>query len=107
MFQDLIPPTPSYLSVHVDTFIFEVSKIDDLSLTVTYELYMDLTWKETRIVINQTSDMWGPHDSFMGSTNFVKNMWLPDIQVKHYHLRIYFQTCSAGAKIMLGIMVLE
>ena len=80
LLQDLIPPTPAALAVHVDTFIFEVSKIDDISLTMTFELYMDLTWQETRLVINETSPMWGPDDSYMGSTNFVKSMWLPDIQ---------------------------
>ena len=58
-----------------------MSKIDDISLTMTFELYMDLMWEESRIIINQTSPHWGPDGSFMGSTNFVPKMWLPDIQI--------------------------
>ena len=58
-----------------------MSKIDDISLTMTFELYMDLMWEESRIIINETSPFWGPDGSFMGSTNFVPKMWLPDIQI--------------------------
>ena len=49
-FQDLIPPMISNLSlhVHVETYIFEVSRIDDKALTMTFELYMDFLWEETR-----------------------------------------------------------
>ena len=62
-------------------FQFQVSKIDDISLTMTFELYMDLMWEESRLIINETSPYWGPDGSFMGSTNFVPKMWLPDIQI--------------------------
>ena len=48
---------------------------------MTFELYMDLMWEESRIIINETSPFWGPDGSFMGSTNFVPKMWLPDIQI--------------------------
>ncbi|XP_023323769.1 gamma-aminobutyric acid receptor subunit gamma-4 isoform X2 [Eurytemora carolleeae] len=80
--KDVIPPTPDGpLEVFVDIFIFEVSKINDIALTMTFELYFDLMWEESRFVINQTSDKWGKDGSFMGSTNFVKSLWLPDIQI--------------------------
>ena len=36
------------LHVHVETYIFEVSRIDDKALTMTFELYMDFMWEETR-----------------------------------------------------------
>ena len=52
-----------------------------MTLTVTFELYMDLMWKESRLLINQTSPRWGSDGNFMGSTNFVPEMWLPDIQI--------------------------
>ena len=48
---------------------------------MTFELYMDLMWEESRLIINKTSPYWGPDGSFMGSTNFVPKMWLPDIQI--------------------------
>ena len=48
---------------------------------MTFELYMDLMWEESRIIINETSPFWGGDGSFMGSTNFVPKMWLPDIQI--------------------------
>ena len=97
-FQDLIPPQNESLQVNVETFIFEISKIgewlkfkpvklilhppqDDISLTMTFELYLDLTWRETRIIINDTHPAWGASDAVMGSTNFIPHMWLPDIQV--------------------------
>ena len=66
---------------HHSIFNFQVSKIDDISLTMTFELYMDLMWEESRLIINETSPYWGPDGSFMGSTNFVPKMWLPDIQI--------------------------
>ena len=47
---------------------------------MTFELYFDLTWNESRLVINETSPEWGP-EGVMGSTNFVQNLWLPDIQI--------------------------
>ena len=62
-------------------FLWKVSKIDDIALTMTFELYMDLMWEESRIIINETSPYWGGDGSFMGSTNFVPKMWLPDIQI--------------------------
>ena len=65
----------------METYIFEVSKIDDQALTMTFELYMDLMWEESRIIINETSPGWGSSGTFMGSTNFVPQMWLPDIQI--------------------------
>jgi len=79
--KDLIPPQNDSLHVHVETFIFEISKIDDLALTMTFELYLDLTWQESRLIINDTHPAWEPSGSFMGSTNFVPQMWLPDIQI--------------------------
>ena len=39
------------LHVHVETYIFEVSRIDDMALTMTFELYMDFMWEETRFKI--------------------------------------------------------
>ena len=47
------------LEIFVDIFIFEVSKINDIELTMTFELYFDLMWEENRFVINKTSDKWG------------------------------------------------
>ena len=48
---------------------------------MTFELYMDFMWEEARITVNQNSTGWGPAGHFMASTNFLKEMWLPDIQV--------------------------
>lgn len=79
--KDLIPDTNGPLDIFVDIFIFEVSKINDLELTMTFELYFDLMWEESRFVVNETSEKWGQDGSFMGSTNFVKSLWLPDIQI--------------------------
>ena len=36
-----------------------MSKINDIALTMTFELYFDLMWEESRFVINTTSDKWG------------------------------------------------
>jgi len=66
----------------VETYIFEVSRIDDMALTMTFELYMDFMWEETRILINNNSAGWGHAGHFMASTNYLAEMWLPDIQVK-------------------------
>ena len=79
--KDIVPPTGGEpLHINVDIWVFEVSKIDDIALAMTFELYFDLTWKETRLIINETSEEWGPA-GVMGSTNFVQSMWLPDIQI--------------------------
>ena len=59
LFQDLIPPTEGPLDVFVDIFIFEVSKINDIELTMTFELYFDLSWTESRFSINESSTKWG------------------------------------------------
>merc|ERR1719474_894648 len=48
---------------------------------MTFELYLDLTWQESRLIINDTHPAWEPSGTFMGSTNFVPQMWLPDIQI--------------------------
>ena len=59
-----------------------MSRINDIALSMTFELYFDLTWKESRLLINETSPEWiEGGDTVMGSTNFVKDMWLPDIQI--------------------------
>ena len=58
----------------------QVSRIDDIALSMTFELYFDLTWKETRLIVEEESPEWGP-EGVMGSTNFVSSMWLPDIQI--------------------------
>ena len=58
-----------------------MSKIDDIALSMTFELYFDLTWTESRLIINDSAPEWAPDGSVMGSTNFVKSMWLPDIQI--------------------------
>ena len=55
----MIPTTDGPLEIFVDIFIFEVSKINDIELTMTFELYFDLMWEEKRFVINETSDKWG------------------------------------------------
>jgi hypothetical protein len=38
-------------------------------------------WEESRIIINHTLPSWGSAGNFMGSTNFIPEMWLPDIQI--------------------------
>ena len=48
---------------------------------MTFELYFDLTWNESRMLINETATEWDIGDSVMGSTNFIKSLWLPDIQL--------------------------
>ena len=55
----MIPTTDGPLEIFVDIFIFEVSKINDIELTMTFELYFDLMWEEQRFVINETSEKWG------------------------------------------------
>jgi len=72
--------THSYLSLSLTTW--EIQYISSVfQLSMTFELYFDLTWNESRFVINETSPDWGPDGSFMGSTNFIKSLWLPDIQI--------------------------
>lgn len=79
--KDIVPPTGGQpLNISVDIWVFEVSKIDDIALSMTFELYFDLRWKETRLIIDGESEEWGP-DGVMGSTNFIRSMWLPDIQI--------------------------
>eukprot|EP00094_Tigriopus_californicus_P002620 TCALIF_02532-PA protein Name:"Similar to GABRG2 Gamma-aminobutyric acid receptor subunit gamma-2 (Gallus gallus)" AED:0.06 eAED:0.06 QI:0/0.66/0.25/0.75/1/0.75/4/0/253 len=78
--KDIVPPTDGPLYINVDIWVFEVSKIDDISLSMTFELYFDLTWKETRLNINESSEEWSDK-GVMGSTNFVQSIWLPDIQI--------------------------
>ena len=49
---------------------------------MTFELYFDVLWKETRMVINDSATEWEFNaESVMGSTNFLKSFWLPDIQI--------------------------
>ena len=49
---------------------------------MTFELYFDVLWKETRMVINDSASEWEFNaESVMGSTNFLKSFWLPDIQI--------------------------
>ena len=50
---------------------------------MTFELYFDLRWTESRLVINEMAEEWDIDGSVMGSTNFVKSMWLPDIQIQN------------------------
>ena len=80
-----------------DKFDVEVSRIDDKALTMTFELYMDFKWEEPReecrmrrsvsdlniyrIMVNPQSPHWDGAGHFMASTNFLDQMWLPDIQV--------------------------
>ena len=79
--RDKIPLAGGPLDVQVDIFVFEVSKIDDLALSMTFELYFDLRWIESRLVINHSSPEWGPDGQYMGSTNYATDLWLPDIQI--------------------------
>lgn len=58
-----------------------MSKIDDISLSMTFELYFDLKWNESRLLINETAPEWEYDGSVMGSANFIKSMWVPDIQI--------------------------
>ena len=58
-----------------------MSRIDDIALAMTFELYFDLTWNESRLLINESAPEWDFDKSVMGSTNFIKSMWLPDIQI--------------------------
>ena len=37
----------------------QVSKINDIELTMTFELYFDLSWTESRFLINESSTKWG------------------------------------------------
>ena len=48
---------------------------------MTFELYFDLTWNESRMLINESATEWEFDGSVMGSTNFINSMWLPDIQI--------------------------
>ena len=51
-------------SIHI---YFQVSKIDDISLTMTFELYMDLMWEESRwAVIGGEQVTWPWSSSLIG-----------------------------------------
>jgi hypothetical protein len=55
--KDIVPPTyGDPLHINVDIWVFEVSRIDDMALAMTFELYFDLTWKETRLIINDRKE---------------------------------------------------
>ena len=79
--RDKIPLNNGPLNITVDIWVFEVSKIDDKALSMTFELYFDLKWIENRLVINHSSPEWKPDGQYMGSTNYVQDLWLPDIQI--------------------------
>jgi hypothetical protein len=48
---------------------------------MTFELYFDLTWNESRLLINESAPEWVVDGTVMGSNNFIQTMWLPDIQI--------------------------
>lgn len=79
--RDKIPLDNGPLNITVDIWVFEVSKIDDLALSMTFELYFDLKWIENRLVINHSSPEWKQAGQYMGSTNYATDLWLPDIQI--------------------------
>ena len=79
--RDKIPQSDGPLEISVDIWVFELSKIDDLALSMTFELYFDLKWTENRLVLNHSSTEWGPDGQYMGSTNYANEFWLPDIQI--------------------------
>lgn len=79
--KDIVPPTDDKpVHINVDMWIFEVSKIDDHELTMTFELYLDLTWKEERLLINNSASSWGP-EGVLGSVSYVHSLWKPDVQI--------------------------
>ena len=66
------------LHIHVETYIFEVSRIDDKALTMTFELYMDFMWEETRKALIQFLLKTGPSKKIIMTTYWlVKYKVLP------------------------------
>ena len=49
----------------------QVSKINDIELTMTFELYFDLSWTESRFLINESSTKWGEVISITSSQLYV------------------------------------
>ena len=53
------PPSKDQNTVPSKEIPFQVSKINDIELTMTFELYFDLSWTESRFLINESSTKWG------------------------------------------------
>ena len=57
----------SWLTINPIHIYYQVSKIDDISLTMTFELYMDLMWEESRwAVIGGEQVTWPWSSSLIG-----------------------------------------
>ena len=53
-----------------------MSKINDIELTMTFELYFDLMWEETRFVINETSEKWGQVIKYILALIFLLHLFM-------------------------------
>ena len=49
----------------IEDFFWQVSRIDDIALSMTFELYFDMKWNESRFVVNETSEKWDADGSGM------------------------------------------
>ena len=85
-YADLVPekPLPWYYDF---TFIVKgISKINDISQTVSISMYFGVKWFEPRLKINETANAWneekmGPNDEVHISPQNLKHLWYPELEI--------------------------
>ena len=78
-----LPETKTKVSLGID--IMDIPNIDDNNFSVTFIAYLDIVWKDPRLIMtsdsaNSSEEKWIP---MRVDESFINELWLPDLLIKH------------------------
>ena len=85
-FPPLVDGNTDVMNIHYQTGILEVSEVSDEHQVIQMELVLDLTWVESRIVVDAESSAWeanglGEAGVLEESIALAESIWLPDTEI--------------------------
>ena len=72
-----LPEVPTVVSLGID--IINIPKIDDIDFSVTLSVFLNVGWKDTRVIINPSF----PQNLTPVDVNFMRKLWLPDLYIRN------------------------
>ena len=74
------------MNIHYKAGILEVSEVSDKHQIIQMEMMLDLTWVETRMVVDTESSAWeenglGKAGVLEESITLAESIWLPDTEI--------------------------
>jgi hypothetical protein len=80
----------SVLNIILDVWVTDIVYVIDYANTLTIDMFVDMYWKDSRIVMSQNESFWQNNDEVAVDRRLISFVWMPDLDI--YNVKTFEQS---------------